>query len=65
MNGSEPILYIWICVTIDAVINFDGDFNVEANAEVTCEQGITRKYSSRMRTTRLPTVHVVAITRCQ
>ena len=36
--GSDPILCVGICVTIDAILNFSDDFDVDANADVTCEQ---------------------------
>ena len=35
--GSEPILGVCICITIDDMLNFDDEF--DANADVTCEQG--------------------------
>ena len=31
-NGSEPILYIWICTAIDTMLNFDTDLYIK------CEQ---------------------------
>ena len=41
-NGSEPILCINICITIDAMLNFDSD----ANADVKCEQALKSKTST-------------------
>ena len=38
-NGFRPILCVYICVTIDAMLNFD--FDLDANADVTCKQSIT------------------------
>ena len=38
---SDPILHICTCVTIDAMLNFDGEVDVEAKADVKCEQSIT------------------------
>ena len=38
-NGFTPILCIRICITIDTVLNFDGDFDVDAIANVKHEQG--------------------------
>ena len=40
--GSEPILSICVSITIDEMLNFDGDFNVYTNADVKCEQGLTQ-----------------------
>ena len=37
--GSEPILYICISVTIDAMLNFDDHFDVDPKGEFTCKQG--------------------------
>ena len=37
-NGSAPILCI--CMTIDAILNFDGDVDVDTKADVKCEQSI-------------------------
>ena len=34
--GSELIFCICVCVAIDAMLNIDGDFEVKANAGVTC-----------------------------
>ena len=39
--GSKPIDCIRISIIIDAMLNFDGDFDFDANADVTCEQGLT------------------------
>ena len=39
--GSDPIC-LCVCVTIDAMINFDGDVDIHANTDVKCEQSITR-----------------------
>ena len=41
--SSEPIFCI--CITIDAMLNFDGDFWYCANAAITCEQGFTVGHS--------------------
>ena len=38
-NGFRPILSVRVCITIDAMLNFDGD--VDANADVKCEQSKT------------------------
>ena len=35
------ILCIRVCITIDAMLNFDGDINVDANTDIKCEQSIT------------------------
>ena len=48
-NGSDPILCVGICITIDAMINFNGYFDVDANTDVTCEQGNTCHKSNRFR----------------
>ena len=40
-NGFRPILCIFVCVTIDAMLNFDGDVDTDANADVQCEQTFT------------------------
>ena len=32
MNGSEPILYT--CITIDVMLNFNGDFDAKAYVHV-------------------------------
>ena len=40
-NGSDPILCVGICFTIDSMLNFNGDFDVDANSDVTYEQGNT------------------------
>ena len=37
--GSEPILCICVCITRDAMLNFD--CGVDSNADDTCEQGST------------------------
>ena len=34
------ILCICICITTDAMLNFDGDVDVYANADLKCEQSI-------------------------
>ena len=34
-NGSEPILCISVYVTIDAMLNFGGGFDVDAKAKIT------------------------------
>ena len=39
-NGSEPILCAYIGVSIDAMLSYERDFDVDPNADVTCEQGI-------------------------
>ena len=37
---SRPILCICVCVTIDAVLNFDRDVYVYTNEDLKCEQSI-------------------------
>ena len=36
-NGTEPILYVNICIAIDTMLNFDGD----TNTDVKCEKAFT------------------------
>ena len=38
LSGFRPIL--WVCVTIDAMLNFDGGVDANANADVKCEQSL-------------------------
>ena len=38
-NDFRPNL--WVCVTIDAMLSFAGDVDIDANADVQCEQSIT------------------------
>ena len=37
---SRPIICICVCVTIDAMLNFDGDIYVYTNLDVKSEQSI-------------------------
>ena len=39
-NGIRPNLCFFICVTIVTIVNFDGDVDVDANADVPSEQSI-------------------------
>ena len=54
--GSEPILFICVCATIDAMLNFDGDFDVNARADVKCEQDLTPNKSLILLVTTRETV---------
>ena len=36
-NGFRPILCISVCISIDAMLNFDVDVDVDANVNVKCE----------------------------
>ena len=36
---SKPILSICFCVTINVMLNFDSDFDIDANTDVKREQG--------------------------
>ena len=38
--ASEPIFSICVCITTDALLKFDGDFDVDADTEVTYEQDL-------------------------
>ena len=42
-NGLRPILCVYVCVTSDAMLNFDRDVDVDANADVACEQSVGTK----------------------
>ena len=37
-NGFRPNLCIWVCVTIDVMLNFNSD--VDENVDIKCEQSI-------------------------
>ena len=39
-NEFRPNLCVCICVTIDTMLNFDGE--IDANADIKCEQSISQ-----------------------
>ena len=43
--GSDPFYCLCVCATIDAMLNFNGD--VDTNADVKCEQNITYTFRKR------------------
>ena len=38
--GSNPISRVVVCITIDAILNFDDDVDANSNADVKCVQTI-------------------------
>ena len=40
-DGFRPILCIFVCVSIDTMLNVDGDIDANADANVKCEHSIT------------------------
>ena len=40
--GLAPILYICICVNIDAMLNFDGDVDIDTNADLHVNKALVK-----------------------
>ena len=42
-NRFSPILCVYVCISIDAMLNFDGDVDVNTNADIKCEHTFIAK----------------------
>ena len=40
-NGFRPILCIFVCIAIDAMLNFDSDVDANADTNVKCEHSLS------------------------
>ena len=50
--GVEPISPVKVCVIIDTMLNFEGDFYGRGNGVITCKQTIAWKITGELDTSK-------------